>query len=89
MVETLDLVNDELNVLREKIEKHKKNTQKASLTYYYKNYVVREDMTDEEKERVQKNIEKRRERERKKYETNKDYHREKNKRWRDKKAKSK
>ena len=73
----------ELLRIKEILERKKKNNVKASKNYYKRNYVITEDMSDEEKARVQANIEKRKEKARANYVNNKDYHREKNKRWRE------
>jgi len=74
---------ENIKVLAERFEKYRKQTQKASLKYYKKKYLITDDMSDEEKESIKKNIELRKERERKRYEANKDYHREKNKAYRE------
>ena len=70
-------------LLAEKMEKYRKQTQQASLKYYKKKYAITDDMTEEEKEMKRKNIELRKEQHRKRYEANKEYHREKSKAYRE------
>jgi len=73
----------ELLRIKEMLDRKKKNNVKASSNYYKKNYVITEDMSDEDRQRVQANIDKRKEKARLNYENNKDYHRQKNKKWRE------
>ena len=84
MTETMDMNSLEYKTIMEKMMKYRQQTQKASLKYYNKKYTITDDMSDEEKEVIQKNIDDRRAKERARYEANKEYHRIKNKRWRDK-----
>jgi len=84
MTEIIDMKSEEYKNLMERMLKYRKQTQKASLKYYKKKYTITEDMSDEEKEAIQKNIDERRAKERERYEANKEYHRIKNKKWRDK-----
>ena len=83
MTEIMDMKSEEYKNLMERMLKYRKQTQKASLKYYKKKYTITEDMSDEEKEAIQKNIDERRARERARYEANKEYHRLKSKRYRE------
>lgn len=82
-----DLNNNQIQELlqiKEKLEHKLAINRKNSNSYYNKNFVVKEDMTEDEIKQINENVEKRKQKARGKYNNNKQYHQIKNKKWRDK-----
>jgi len=80
-----DLNKNELQFLRDYIEKTKEKAKNASMNYYKCKYTIKESMTEEEKETVKNNILKRNERQKKYYNKNKETIKSKQLKYRNKK----
>jgi hypothetical protein len=89
----METQNNELLLLSEKlkkleelqnlVDKKRDSYCKASKKWYNKKYTITEDMTEEQKEEIKRNIEERKQKYRKKYSENKEYYKNKNKEYRE------
>jgi hypothetical protein len=76
---------DEIKKILEEYENKKQIFRNNANKWYKKKYVITDDMTDEQKQEVRDNIEKRKIKEKEKYEKNKEYYAQKSKQYRERK----